>query len=61
MEKLLGLVRIRVLRGIELAARDTMTSDPYVVIRMDTQVDFKSRICREIRSSKSGWIAETED
>ncbi|KAF7131858.1 hypothetical protein RHSIM_Rhsim09G0094900 [Rhododendron simsii] len=32
MEDLIGLLRIRVLRGINLVARDTRTSDSYVVI-----------------------------
>ncbi|XP_022734268.1 protein C2-DOMAIN ABA-RELATED 7-like [Durio zibethinus] len=34
MEEILGLLRIRVLRGINLAIRDTVSSDPYVVITM---------------------------
>lgn len=36
----LGLLRIRVLRGINLAVRDTRTSDPYVVIDCASQVLF---------------------
>lgn len=36
----MGLLRIRVKRGINLAVRDVRTSDPYVVIKMDNQVLF---------------------
>jgi hypothetical protein len=35
---LVGLVRVRVLRGVNLAIRDLRSSDPYVVIRMGKQV-----------------------
>lgn len=38
MEGLMGLLRIRVKRGINLAIRDVRTSDPYVIIRMGKQV-----------------------
>lgn len=34
----MGLLRIRVKRGINLAIRDVRTSDPYVIIRMGKQV-----------------------
>ncbi|PSR88150.1 Protein C2-DOMAIN ABA-RELATED 7, N-terminally processed like [Actinidia chinensis var. chinensis] len=37
MEDLLGLLRIRVKRGINLVVRDTVSSDPYVVITMGHQ------------------------
>ncbi|KAH1089914.1 hypothetical protein J1N35_017171 [Gossypium stocksii] len=37
MEELMGLLRIHVKRGINLAVRDVRTSDPYVVVRMGTQ------------------------
>ncbi|XP_019160093.1 PREDICTED: protein C2-DOMAIN ABA-RELATED 7-like [Ipomoea nil] len=33
----LGLLKIRVIRGINLAVRDTLSSDPYVVITMGHQ------------------------
>ncbi|XP_047968610.1 protein C2-DOMAIN ABA-RELATED 10-like [Salvia hispanica] len=33
----LGLLRIRVERGINLAVRDTRSSDPYVIIECDSQ------------------------
>lgn len=37
MDDLLGLLRIRVKRGIGLAIRDFRSSDPYVVIRLGDQ------------------------
>lgn len=38
MDNLLGLLRIRVKRGVNLAVRDVRSSDPYVVIKMGKQV-----------------------
>lgn len=38
MDELLGLLRIHVKRGVNLAIRDVSTSDPYVVVKMDKQV-----------------------
>lgn len=38
MEELAGLLRIRVKKGINLARRDSLSSDPFVVITMGTQV-----------------------
>ncbi|KAL8456797.1 hypothetical protein ACS0TY_034048 [Phlomoides rotata] len=43
MENLLGLLRIRVKKGINLAVRDVRTSDPYVVIKMAKQ-KLKTRV-----------------
>ncbi|KAJ3687315.1 hypothetical protein LUZ61_016479 [Rhynchospora tenuis] len=37
MEDLMGLLKVRVVRGINLACRDTTSSDPYVVLRMGKQ------------------------
>ncbi|OVA01716.1 C2 calcium-dependent membrane targeting [Macleaya cordata] len=37
MENQLALLRIRVIRGINLAIRDVRSSDPYVVIKMGKQ------------------------
>ncbi|KAI4386485.1 hypothetical protein MLD38_004415 [Melastoma candidum] len=37
MDILLGLLRIRVKRGINLAIRDTRSSDPYVVVTLQNQ------------------------
>ncbi|KAK4486120.1 hypothetical protein RD792_008788 [Penstemon davidsonii] len=40
MDNQLGLLRIRVKRGINLAVRDVRSSDPYVVVKMGKQVLF---------------------
>ncbi|CAI9759565.1 unnamed protein product [Fraxinus pennsylvanica] len=37
MDNLLGLLRIRVKRGVNLAVRDVRSSDPYVVAKMGKQ------------------------
>lgn len=39
MENLLGLLKIHVQRGVNLAIRDVVSSDPYVVIKMGKQVN----------------------
>lgn len=36
----MGLLRIHVIRGVNLAIRDVRSSDPYVIIRMGKQVIF---------------------
>ncbi|PIN14807.1 putative Ca2+-dependent phospholipid-binding protein [Handroanthus impetiginosus] len=46
MENLLGLLRINVLRGINLAKRDARSSDPYVTVRMDKQ-KLKTRVVKK--------------
>lgn len=38
MENLLGLLRIHVQKGVNLAIRDARSSDPYVIVRMGKQV-----------------------
>ncbi|XP_057517119.1 protein C2-DOMAIN ABA-RELATED 4-like [Amaranthus tricolor] len=43
MDNLLGLLRVKVIRGINLAVRDVRTSDPYVVIKMGKQ-KLKTRV-----------------
>ncbi|XP_028769865.1 protein C2-DOMAIN ABA-RELATED 4 [Neltuma alba] len=43
MENLLGLLRIHVQRGVNLAVRDVVSSDPYVVIKMGKQ-KLKTRV-----------------
>ncbi|XP_022725845.1 protein C2-DOMAIN ABA-RELATED 4-like isoform X2 [Durio zibethinus] len=40
MDDLLGLLRIRVKRGVNLAVRDVRSSDPYVVVKMGRQTVF---------------------
>ncbi|CAI0400432.1 unnamed protein product [Linum tenue] len=37
MESLLGLLRIRIKRGVNLAVRDVRSSDPYCVVKMGKQ------------------------
>lgn len=37
MENFLGLLRIHIKRGINLAVRDTLSSDPYVIVKMGKQ------------------------
>ncbi|KAJ3674819.1 hypothetical protein LUZ60_005435 [Juncus effusus] len=37
MENLMGLLKVRVVRGINLAYRDAKSSDPYVVLRLGNQ------------------------
>ena len=46
MDNLLGLLRIRVKRGNNLAVRDLGTSDPYVVITMGKQ-KLKTRVVKK--------------
>ncbi|WCJ33570.1 Calcium-dependent lipid-binding (CaLB domain) family protein [Euphorbia peplus] len=46
MENVLGLLRIRVLRGINLAIRDLGSSDPYVIITMGNQ-SLKTRVVKK--------------
>ncbi|KAK4426541.1 protein C2-DOMAIN ABA-RELATED 4 [Sesamum alatum] len=46
MENLLGLLRINVLRGINLAKRDATSSDPYVIVRMGKQ-KLKTRVVKK--------------
>ncbi|KAI7739362.1 hypothetical protein M8C21_010705 [Ambrosia artemisiifolia] len=45
MEHLLGLLRVHIHRGVNLAVRDVTTSDPYVVIRMGKQ-KLKTRVVK---------------
>ncbi|XP_061362637.1 protein C2-DOMAIN ABA-RELATED 4-like isoform X2 [Gastrolobium bilobum] len=46
MENLLGLLRVRVKRGVNLAVRDVRSSDPYVVIKMSNQ-KLKTRVIKK--------------
>ncbi|KAL9254856.1 C2-DOMAIN ABA-RELATED 3-like protein [Drosera capensis] len=46
MENLLGLLRVKVVRGINLAVRDVRSSDPYVTIRMGRQ-KLKTRVIKK--------------
>ncbi|CAN4098294.1 unnamed protein product [Withania somnifera] len=46
MDKLLGLLRIKIKRGINLAVRDVRSSDPYVVVKMGNQ-KLKTRVIKK--------------
>lgn len=46
MEDLLGLLRIHIKRGVNLAVRDVSTSDPYVVVKMGKQ-KLKTRVIKK--------------
>ncbi|XP_027334522.1 protein C2-DOMAIN ABA-RELATED 4 isoform X2 [Abrus precatorius] len=46
MENLLGLLRIHVERGVNLAIRDVVSSDPYVVIKLGKQ-KLKTRVVKK--------------
>lgn len=46
MENLLGLLRIRVKRGVNLAVRDVRSSDPYIVVKMAKQ-KLKTRVIKK--------------
>ncbi|XP_073125159.1 protein C2-DOMAIN ABA-RELATED 5-like [Henckelia pumila] len=55
MENMLGLLRIRVIRGINLAKRDLRSSDPYVIIRLGKQ-KVKTRVVK--RNVNPEWNEE---
>lgn len=38
LDNLLGILRVRVKRGVNLAVRDVSSSDPYVVLKLGRQV-----------------------
>ncbi|KAK4256595.1 hypothetical protein QN277_006299 [Acacia crassicarpa] len=42
----MGLLRVRIKRGVNLAVRDVRSSDPYVVVRMGTQ-KLKTRVIKK--------------
>ncbi|GKV23697.1 hypothetical protein SLEP1_g33399 [Rubroshorea leprosula] len=46
MDNLLGILRIRVKRGVNLAVRDVRSSDPYVVVKMGNQ-KLKTRVVKK--------------
>ncbi|GJR36709.1 C2-domain ABA-related 4-like protein, partial [Tanacetum coccineum] len=43
-EKLLGLLKVKIKRGLSLAVRDITDSDPYLVIKMGDQQKQKTRV-----------------
>ncbi|GAB4845308.1 Protein C2-DOMAIN ABA-RELATED 4 [Ancistrocladus abbreviatus] len=46
MENLMGLLRVKVIKGIDLAVRDVRTSDPYVTVKMGKQ-KLKTRVIKK--------------
>ncbi|KAL2462999.1 Calcium-dependent lipid-binding (CaLB domain) family protein [Forsythia ovata] len=46
MDGMLGLLRVRIKRGVNLAIRDVVTSDPYVVVKMGKQ-KLKTRVIKK--------------
>ncbi|GAB4840463.1 Arginase, catabolizes arginine to ornithine and urea [Ancistrocladus abbreviatus] len=51
MENVMGLLRIRVRRGINLAVRDVKSSDPYVIVRLGKQ-KLKTRVIKKSLNPK---------
>ncbi|XP_064986155.1 GTPase activating protein 1-like isoform X1 [Musa acuminata AAA Group] len=54
-DHLLGLLRVRVQRGVNLAVRDFTSSDPYVILRMGNQ-KLKTRVIK--RNTNPIWNEE---
>ncbi|KAK2999695.1 hypothetical protein RJ639_023472 [Escallonia herrerae] len=46
MDNMLGLLRVRIQRGVNLAVRDVRSSDPYVVVKMGKQ-KLKTRVIKK--------------
>ncbi|XP_062004542.1 protein C2-DOMAIN ABA-RELATED 1-like [Rosa rugosa] len=46
MENMLGLLRIHIQRGVNLAVRDMRSSDPYLILRMGKQ-KLKTRVVKK--------------
>lgn len=40
MIEFIGLIKVNVVKGTNLAVRDMMTSDPYVILSLGNQVRF---------------------
>ncbi|CAD6230757.1 unnamed protein product [Miscanthus lutarioriparius] len=55
LDHLVGLVKVRVLRGVNLAIRDLRSSDPYVVVRIGEQ-KLKTRVVK--KSTNPEWNEE---
>ncbi|KAK4354390.1 hypothetical protein RND71_026584 [Anisodus tanguticus] len=47
MENLLGLLRIKIKKGVNLAVRDVRTSDPYCVVKMGKTQKLKTRVIKK--------------
>ncbi|GAB4860975.1 Protein C2-DOMAIN ABA-RELATED 4 [Ancistrocladus abbreviatus] len=46
MESMMGLLRVKIIKGINLAVRDVRTSDPYVTIKLGKQ-RLKTRVIKK--------------
>lgn len=46
MESMMGLLRLKIIKGINLAVRDVRSSDPYVVVKMGRQ-KLKTRVIKK--------------
>jgi hypothetical protein len=46
MDNLLGILRVRVQRGVNLAVRDVSSSDPYVVLKLGRQ-KLKTKVVKQ--------------
>ncbi|XP_062218929.1 GTPase activating protein 1 [Phragmites australis] len=55
LDHLVGLVKVRVVRGVNLAIRDLRSSDPYVVVRIGKQ-KLKTRVIK--KSTNPEWNEE---
>ncbi|CAN1170507.1 Protein C2-DOMAIN ABA-RELATED 2 [Linum perenne] len=55
MENMMGLLRIKVVRGINLVVRDVRTSDAYAIVRMGKQVLFKLYMKNRARRKGATW------
>ncbi|KAL6877567.1 hypothetical protein ACP4OV_012782 [Aristida adscensionis] len=55
LDHLVGLVRVRVVRGVNLAIRDLCSSDPYVIVRMGKQ-KLKTRVIK--KTTNPEWNEE---
>ncbi|XP_009370094.2 protein C2-DOMAIN ABA-RELATED 4 isoform X1 [Pyrus x bretschneideri] len=47
MENVMGLLRIHIQKGVNLAVRDMRSSDPYVVVNMGKQQKLKTRVVKK--------------
>uniref|UniRef100_M1B5F9 Pollen-specific C2 domain containing protein n=1 Tax=Solanum tuberosum TaxID=4113 RepID=M1B5F9_SOLTU len=47
MDNLLGLLRIKIKKGVNLAVRDVRTSDPYCVVKMGKKQKLKTRVIKK--------------
>ncbi|XP_062223386.1 GTPase activating protein 1-like [Phragmites australis] len=55
LDHLVGLVKVRVVKGVNLAVRDLRSSDPYVVVRIGNQ-KLKTRVIK--KSTNPEWNEE---